>query len=41
MTTTLDEIQSCLSRPRLAFVGLSTDARDFSRAAQWIAQERR
>ena len=30
--TTLDEIQACLSRPRLAFVGLSTDERDFSRA---------
>ena len=30
--TTLEEIRSCLTRPRLAFVGLSTDPRDFSRA---------
>jgi predicted CoA-binding protein len=30
--TTLDAIQSCLQRPRLAFVGLSTHAQDFSRA---------
>jgi predicted CoA-binding protein len=30
--TNLDEIQSCLQRPRVAFVGLSTDERDFSRA---------
>lgn len=30
--TTFDEINACLLRPRLAFVGLSTDERDFSRA---------
>jgi uncharacterized protein len=30
--TTLDAIHSCLSRSRLAFVGLSTDPRDFSHA---------
>ncbi len=30
--TTLDEINACLARPRLAFVGLSTHEKDFSRA---------
>lgn len=30
--TTLDEIAVCLSRKRLALVGMSTDERDFSRA---------
>lgn len=32
MTNSLDAIQSCLQRPRLAFVGLSTEERDFSRS---------
>jgi uncharacterized protein len=38
--TTLDEIHACLARPRLALVGLSTQAQDFSRAVAKELTER-